>query len=255
MSQALLSAPRLDFAAAMPRFDFPPYRSNGNVYGALLNHRDSLAALGAAVHEAPYKSPPLGVVLYVKPRGSFVAPDRPVLCDAAAPVLEAGAVLGLVIGETACAVREEDALAHVAGCVVACDFSVPHESFFRPQTKAKARDASFVFGATVVALGDAGDVDALAVRVFVDGRLAQETTTGERVRAARRLIADVSDFMTLAPGDVLLTGISSGAPHVRAGQRVAVEIEGIGRLETVVASADEQVTTRAALAGSLDLES
>lgn len=243
MPQVSWPSSRFGSAPSVPPIDFSPYRLSGNVYGALLNHPAALALLGAAVHQAPYKVRPLSVVLYVKPRNSFVAPGAPVVCDADAPLLEAGAALGLVIGDAACAVREEDAPRHIAGCIVACDFSVPHDSFFRPQTRAKARDSSFVFGPAVVACRDGQGLDGLSIRVFVDGRLVQESTSGERVRSARRLVADVSDFMTLGPGDVLLTGIAPGAPQVGAGQRVAIEIEGIGRLETFVANADEPGAT------------
>ena len=52
------------------------------------------------------------------------------------------------------------------------------------------------------------------------------------VRSTARLIADVSDFMTLVPGDVLLTGSAPDGPRVRAGVGIAIEIDGVGRLET-----------------------
>jgi 5-oxopent-3-ene-1,2,5-tricarboxylate decarboxylase/2-hydroxyhepta-2,4-diene-1,7-dioate isomerase len=48
------------------------------------------------------------------------------------------------------------------------------------------------------------------------------------------LLVDVTEFMTLAPGDVLLTGVPAGAPRARAGQQVAIEIDGLGRLENVL---------------------
>ena len=174
-------------------------------------------------------------MLYLKPRNTLVAPGGDVRVDATAAELEVGAALGLVIGRTACAVTEADALDHVAGYLVVADFSVPHDSCFRPQTRGKARDASCVLGAAVVARADVRDPDALTLRVFVDGVLAQTTSSADQVRSAARLLADVSDFMTLAPGDVLLTGLAPGAPRVGAGAQVAVEIDGLGRLETRLA--------------------
>jgi 5-oxopent-3-ene-1,2,5-tricarboxylate decarboxylase/2-hydroxyhepta-2,4-diene-1,7-dioate isomerase len=51
-----------------------------------------------------------------------------------------------------------------------------------------------------------------------------------------RLIADVSTFMTLAAGDLLLLGVAAGAPRARAGQRVRIEIDGIGALENPLVS-------------------
>lgn len=219
---------------AAPRFAMAPWRFSGTVFGAAMNHRGALAVLGAAAHQPPYKAPPAGPVLYIKPRNTLIAAGGAALVDDDVPELEVGAALGLVIGRTACAVRVDDALDHLAGVIVVADFSAPYDSHFRPQIRFKARDASCAFGPAVVPPGEAGDIDALGVRVVVDGLLAHETTTGERIRGAAQLIAEVSDFMTLSPGDVLLTGIAFGAPRVGAGAAIVVEIDGLGRLQTRV---------------------
>jgi 5-oxopent-3-ene-1,2,5-tricarboxylate decarboxylase/2-hydroxyhepta-2,4-diene-1,7-dioate isomerase len=224
----------LPFApTAGPRIEVAPFHLSGTVYATLLNHRRSLAALGDAVAAAPYKGAPKGVVLAVKPRQALVAPGGVVQLDDA-EALEVGAALGLVIGTTACAVAEADALGHVAGFLVVCDCTLPRASHYRPQIRAMARDASCVLGAAVVPRDEAGDPDARAIRVFVDGALAQSSSTAELVRSAARLIADVSDFMTLMPGDVVLTGSAPDSPLVGAGARIAIEIDGVGRLETQV---------------------
>lgn len=240
-------------------FAAPPHRLSGVVYGAAVNHAAGLAALGDGVHRPPYKAPPSGVVLYVKPRHTFVgagacveapAADAVDAADAAQaaaaanaaqrppvaspPPLLAGATLGIVIGRSASAVAEAGALAHVAGFVVACDFSIAHDNWFRPQVRALARERSLVVGETFVAAAEVGDPDALAVRVFVDGRPVHETTTGGTVRGVARLVADISDFITLSPGDLILLGVAPGAPRVTAGSSVAVQIESIGRVETRV---------------------
>jgi 5-oxopent-3-ene-1,2,5-tricarboxylate decarboxylase/2-hydroxyhepta-2,4-diene-1,7-dioate isomerase len=212
-------------------FDEAPFRFSGAVYGTLLNHRDALAALGAAVDAAPYKAPPKAVVLYVKPRNTLVGPDDEMPVGEDAPELEVGASLGLVIGRVACRVAEADALDHLAGYTIVHDVSVPHASFYRPQIRFKARDRSCAIGPRVVPRRGVADPGALGVRVFVDGRLVHESRTSGLIRPPARLLAEVSDFMTLHPGDVLLTGVAHGAPTVRAGQRVATEIDGLGRLE------------------------
>jgi 5-oxopent-3-ene-1,2,5-tricarboxylate decarboxylase/2-hydroxyhepta-2,4-diene-1,7-dioate isomerase len=86
-----------------------------------------------------------------------------------------------------------------------------------------------------VALADLpNSVDALTVRVYVDGALVQQTHTGDRIRNAARLLADVSEFMTLSPGDILMLGVSADAPLARAGQQVAIEIDGLGRLHNML---------------------
>lgn len=220
-------------------FDVPPYRLSGAVYGVLMNHRAALASLGDAVHRPPYKAPPKSVVLYIKPRNSLLAPGDAVRVDDAVGQLEVGAALGIVIGRTACAVGEGDAVACIAGYVIVVDFSVPHDSYFRPAIRCKARDASCAIGPRVVARASIPDPDALGVRVRVDGRLVHEAGTGDTLRPVARLVADVSDFMTLAPGDVLMAGVAPGAPRVGAGAHVAIEIDGLGRLETHVLRAGE----------------
>jgi len=115
--------PALPFAV---RCDVPPFRLSGTVIAVLLNHRESLAALGDAVREPPYRAAPKAVVLAVKPRHALVGPGGALLVDDDASELEVGASLGVVIGRTACALREAEALAHVAGYLVACDATVPH---------------------------------------------------------------------------------------------------------------------------------
>jgi 5-oxopent-3-ene-1,2,5-tricarboxylate decarboxylase/2-hydroxyhepta-2,4-diene-1,7-dioate isomerase len=227
--------------ACRPRFDVAPFRLSGTVYGSLLNSRAALAALGAAVQQPPYQAAPKGVVLYLKPPNTIVAAGAPVLVDAEVAELEAAAQLGLVIGRTACAVREAEALAHVAGYIVVLDFSVPHTNYFRPQVRFKARDASCALGPAVASATRIADPDALGIRVFVDGRPVQQASTGERVRTAARLLAEVTEFMTLAAGDILMTGALPDAPRVRAGARVAVAIDGLEPLEVRVARADEVV--------------
>jgi 5-oxopent-3-ene-1,2,5-tricarboxylate decarboxylase/2-hydroxyhepta-2,4-diene-1,7-dioate isomerase len=220
--------------------DFAPWQLSGTVLGVLLNHRPALAALGDAVHAAPYKAPPQAPVLYVKPRNTQVGDGARVRVPAGVAALEVGAALGLVIGSAACRVSADDALAHVAGLVVVADLSVPHESFYRPSVRLKARDGFCPLGPCVWPLAAVADVDALAVRVAVDGRTVHEANTGERVRTAARLLADVSAFMTLAPGDVLLTGVAAGAPHVAAGHAVSVAIEGLGDLSFALVPEDSQ---------------
>ena len=217
-----------------------PCRPAGSVYGCLLNHAPALAALGKAVHQPPYKAPPQAPVLYVKPRNTWAADGQPVAVPVDAPALQVGAALGLVIGRTACRVSVDDALTHVAGAVIVNDLSVPHDSFYRPSVRLKARDGFCPLGHTVVPLADLpAAVDALGVRVFVDGALMQTSTTSDRLRGAAQLLADVSEFMTLQPGDVLMLGVSHGAPLARAGQAVAIEIDGLGRLSTpLVAEGD-----------------
>lgn len=203
----------------------------GTVYGTLLNHRAALAALGDAVHQPPYKAPPKAPVLYIKPRNTFAGHGDAVVVPAGVDEVEVGATLGIVFGRDACRVAEADALACVAGYTVCNDLSVPHESFYRPSLRFKCRDGFLPIGPWLVGAQQVADPDALAVRVAIDGRSVQQTRSAGMLRPVARLIAEVSAFMTLAAGDVLMLGVAAGAPRARAGQRVRIEIDGIGALE------------------------
>ena len=217
-------------------FDVPPYRLSGVVYGTLLNHEPALHALGDAVHVAPYKAAPRAPVLYLKPRNTLACHGDRIAVPADAPELEVGAALGIVIGQMACRVSPEQALLFVAGYTIVNDISVPHDVYYRPSIRFKARDGFCPVGPVVVPRAAIADPDDLAVQVFVDGELKQQTTTGQRLRNLARLLADVTEFMTLQPGDVLMLGASAGAPRVRAGQQSRIVIEGIGELVNHFAS-------------------
>ncbi len=214
----------------LPEFAFAPYRLSGVVIGCLMNHGPALAALGDAVGLPPYKAAPKAPVLYVKPRNTLAGDGAVVAVPADVPALELGATLGLVMARSACRVSEPEALSHVAGALIVADISIPHSSFYRPSVRLKARDGFCPMGPTVVPLSRLASPDALGVRVHVDGALVHSSSTGDRLRGAARLISEVSAFMTLSPGDVLMLGVAHGAPLLHAGQSAAIEIDGLGRL-------------------------
>ena len=211
--------------------DVPPYRLSGTVYASLLNHRTALQALGEAVNRPPYNGAPQAPVLYLKPRNTLAADGEPVALPPRVAELEIGASLGLVIGRPSCRLSEERALEHVAGYLIVNDVSIPHLSYYRPSVPFKARDGFCPLGSRVVPRAAVANPDALTIRVNVDGELKQTATTSQLVRPVAKLLADVTEFMTLSPGDILTVGVASPAPRVRAGQRVRIEIDGLGALE------------------------
>jgi len=211
--------------------EVPPYRLSGTVYGALLNHRTALQALGDAMNRPPYNGEPKAPVLYLKPRNTLAADGAPVAVPPGVGELEIGASLGVVIGRPACRLSEDRALEFVAGYLIVNDVSVPHLPYYRPSIPFKARDGFCPLGPRVVARAALTNPDALTIRVFIDGELKQTAVTAELVRPVAKLLADVTDFMTLLPGDVLAVGVASPAPRIRAGQRARIEIDGLGRLE------------------------
>jgi 5-oxopent-3-ene-1,2,5-tricarboxylate decarboxylase / 2-hydroxyhepta-2,4-diene-1,7-dioate isomerase len=215
-------------------FDVPPYRLSGAVYGALLNHRSALAALADAAHRPPYNAPPKAPVLYIKPRNTLAGEGSIVRLAPGSAEVEIGACLGLVIGRTACNIEESRALDHVAGYLIVADVSVVHANYHRPSIRFKARDGYCPLGPKVTARAEIADPDALSIRTYVDGKLVQAASTADLVRPSSRLLRDVAEFMTLSPGDVLALGSAAPAPRVRAGQSVAIEIDGLGRLSNRV---------------------
>ena len=214
-------------------FDAAPWRLSGVVYGTLLNDRAAMAAIGEAANQPPYKAAPKAPVLYLKPRNTLANSGSTVAVPDDAGEFEIGASLGLVVGRTACRVSEAEAIAHLAGYTLVADLSVPHDSFYRPSVRFKARDGSCVFGPRVVSCNQIASPDRLTLRVSVDGQVVHSARNAGMQRSVARLVAEVTDFMTLRAGDVLLLGVAAGAPRARAGQRFAIESDAseLGQLE------------------------
>lgn len=210
--------------------EVPPFALSGTLYGTLLNHRSALDAVAGEAGKPPYNALPRAPVLYLKPRNTLAAGGAPVEIPAGVVELAAAACLGIVIGRTACRVAEAAALDHVAGYLIVNDVSVPHSNYFRPAVRHNARDGFCPLGPWVTSRASIRDPDALLIRTYVDGALVQSASTSDLVRRVARLLADVTEFMTLSPGDVLAAGAAAPAPRVRAGESVRIEIDGLGAL-------------------------
>lgn len=207
-----------------------PWALSGTVLGVLMNHRPALAALGEAVRQPPYKAPPNAPVLYLKPRNTWVAGGGVVPVPADAPELELGAALAAVIGRPAKGVAVADAPGHIAGWLLVADICVPHALYYRPSLRWRVRDGFCPLGPAVAPREAVPDPSALVLDVEVDGELVHRAPCGDRVRDIAALIADVSAFMTLQPGDLLMLGVAHGAPRVRAGQRAHISAPGLATL-------------------------
>jgi 5-oxopent-3-ene-1,2,5-tricarboxylate decarboxylase / 2-hydroxyhepta-2,4-diene-1,7-dioate isomerase len=200
----------------------PPVR--GSIYGTLLNDRAALDALGDAVNAAPYKAPPKAPVLYVKPRNTFAGHRASIVVPNDEEGVQVGGSLGIVIGRTACRVSVDNALEHVAGYTIVADLCVPHEIVYRPSVRFRARDGFCVTGPAVVARRHVSDPDALPIAIRIEGKATFEASTATSIRNVARLLADVTDFMTLAPGDVLTLGVPHGAPIAHVGDEISIAI-------------------------------
>lgn len=208
------------------------------VYGVLLNFRNELAALGDAVNERPYNHPPRAPVLYVKPANTWIGEGALIPLPSGEPLIQPGATLGIVFGRTATQVSERQAFDTVAGYCVINDVRLPHASYYRPALKQSCRDGFCAIGSRIVSREQAGNLAALTLRTYVNGSLRHEANTADLVRSVPRLIADITEFMTLAPGDILMVGVAAGRPSAREGDLVRIEAEGIGYIDNPVIAED-----------------
>jgi 5-oxopent-3-ene-1,2,5-tricarboxylate decarboxylase/2-hydroxyhepta-2,4-diene-1,7-dioate isomerase len=140
--------------------------------------------------------------------------------------------LAVVIGRTARKVACEEAMQYVAGYTVANDYAIRDylENYYRPNLRVKNRDGCTVLGPWLVDAADVPDPHALELRTLVNGVVTQQGNTRDLISDIPALIAYLSGFMTLSPGDVILTGTPDGVVNVNVGDEVITEIDGIGRL-------------------------
>ena len=209
--------------------------NSGTVYGTILNVRRQLELLGDALDKPPYGKPPRAPVLYIKPPNTYAPDGATVAVPPGVEALETNATLAVVIGKTACRVSEADALEHVAGYAVAIDVCIPHSSLPRPAVRQRCRDGFLPMGETTPR-ATVADPDVLSVAVYVNGGEVSRFSTSDLVRPVTRLIADVTQFMTLSEGDVLLVGLPPDGPQARVGDRVEARITGVGAVTCTLAA-------------------
>lgn len=200
------------------------------VVGALLEFQGAWQALETVMAQPPHHRPPVHPVLYIKPANTWARHGDPVLLPPDVAEVEIGATLGISFARAASRVNAVQALSHVSGYCVVNDVTVPHQSLLRPPMRQKCRDGFCPIGPWVSA-DELRDPGTLEIRSYINGELRQRSHTAHLRRNVAQLIADVSEFMTLAPGDLLLIGVAEQPARARVGDTMAVEIDGIGRLE------------------------
>jgi 5-oxopent-3-ene-1,2,5-tricarboxylate decarboxylase / 2-hydroxyhepta-2,4-diene-1,7-dioate isomerase len=202
------------------------------IVGAFLNFRDAWQAAEPAMAREPHNRPPVHPVLYLKPANTWAADGDVVELPEGVDEVEVGATLGVVFARAASRVSARDALSCVAGYSVVNDVTIPHASMLRPPMRQKCRDGFCPVGTMVTSPGI--DPDALTLRAYVDGQLRLEASTANLVRPVAQLISDVSEFMTLSAGDILLVGLPAGLPRAGVGQSMRVEVDGVGRIDNIL---------------------
>ena len=194
-----------------------------------LNYR---AHVAESVTAAPGAEPPSEPLLFLKPPSAVIASGDAILYPPGVSRLDPEAELAVVIGRRARAVPRERALEFVAGLTCFNDVSARNYQRSDGQwTRAKGFDTFAPLGPWV-AVGL--EADGLAVECRVNGQRRQRANTSELLFPVPELIRFISSIMTLEPGDVIATGTPAGVAPVREGDRIEVEIEGIGVLENRV---------------------
>jgi len=206
------------------------------VYGVVLNHPGSLEGLGERLQQPPYQAPPRGPVMYIKPRNTWATSGSDVVLPAGEGAVELGATLALVMGVGAARLTVDDALAAVAGCQLALDLSLPHDSYYRPAIREKCFDGSCVLGA-MQAFGS--NLDALTIQTLINGQPVDAWNVDELIRSPAQLLAEITGFMSLNPGDRLLVGVKWQAPQAKAGDVVTVQANGLPALQCQIVPAPE----------------
>lgn len=206
--------------------------NNHTVFGVALNYQTVLAEHAKSFTEAPYQNLPRKPVLFIKTPNTYNNSGQVAYPEGER--LQAGPTLAVVIGKTASRVGLAEALDHVAGVVVGNELSLPEDSYYRPAIKAKCRDGFMVFSEQIIPLNQIKNINNLAISVTVNGEEKQAGSTKEWVRDIPTLIAEITEFMTLHEGDVLLTGTPAGRFDLAVGDEVTVQIDSVGQVTTKV---------------------
>jgi 5-oxopent-3-ene-1,2,5-tricarboxylate decarboxylase/2-hydroxyhepta-2,4-diene-1,7-dioate isomerase len=144
--------------------------------------------------------------------------------------------LTVIIGRPARRVKRDDAYDFVGGYTVANDYAVRDylENWYRPNLRVKNRDGATPIGPWFVDAGDIANPMALALSTTVNGKVTQSGNTKDMIFDVPFLIEYFSSFMTLRPGDLILTGTPDGVVDCRPGDVVVTEIEGVGALMNTI---------------------
>jgi 5-oxopent-3-ene-1,2,5-tricarboxylate decarboxylase/2-hydroxyhepta-2,4-diene-1,7-dioate isomerase len=205
----------------------------GTVVALGLNYADHAKELAFKHQEEP--------LVFLKGPGTLLGHRGVTRRPAGVKFMHYECELAVIIGLTATHVVRSDAMEHVAGYCVANDYAIRDylENWYRPNLRVKNRDGGTVLGPWFVDAADIPDPANLGLRTFVNGTLKQSGNTRDLIFDIPYLIEYLSAFMTLSPGDVILTGTPEGVVNVVPGDVVACEIDGLGRLVNTIAADDD----------------
>ena len=208
-----------------------PVPRPGKVICIGLNYSDHAEESGMDVPDSP--------LVFAKFSSNVVGPRSPVPVPRHDPEVDFEAELAVVIGRRAWRVSEDRAMDHVLGYTIANDLSARRFQFADGQwTRGKSCEGFCPLGPYIATTDEIRDPHDLGIRLRLNGTTMQESWTSRLIFKIPTLIAHLSDFVSLEPGDVILTGTPSGVgfarqPPVRLapGDHMTVEIDGLGKLE------------------------
>jgi len=200
-----------------------------------LNYTDHAAEAGMQAPSEP--------IVFMKAITCLAGPNDPVPLPVGSTKTDWEVELGIVIGKIARYIDEDSALDHVAGYVLVNDISERQDQLERGGSwdKGKGHDGFGPVGPWLVTLDELGDAGALPMTLSVNGVVRQAGNTANMIFNVRHIVAYVSRFMTLEPGDIIATGTPAGVgagfkPPVflKVGDEMHLAIEGLGEQRQVV---------------------
>lgn len=184
--------------------------------------------------------PPSEPLAFVKGEASFIGHAQHTVRPEGVGFMHYECELAVVMGRQAKRVRKSDAYDFVAGYTVANDFAIRDylENWYRPNLRVKNRDTCTPIGPWLVDAADVhaqyGDPMSLDLQTTVNGHITQRGNTRDMIFDVPTLIEYFTSFMTLNPGDVILTGTPDGVVDCQLGDVVVTSIEGLGSLQTTM---------------------
>jgi 2-keto-4-pentenoate hydratase/2-oxohepta-3-ene-1,7-dioic acid hydratase in catechol pathway len=206
-----------------------PIANIGKVVGVGLNYYDHAEAAGKPKPEEP--------ILFFKPNNTLVGPNDTVKKPKTAQKLDWECEITIVIGKQASNISEADAMAHIAGWALANDYTERWYQNDRGGTwdKGKCGDDFTPLGPWFVSKDEIADINQLAMWSDVNGKRYQDGSSSTMIFKPAFLVSYFSEFMTLYPGDVILTGTPAGVGMLQkpplflnAGDVVKLGIAGLG---------------------------
>jgi 2-keto-4-pentenoate hydratase/2-oxohepta-3-ene-1,7-dioic acid hydratase in catechol pathway len=205
----------------------------GKIVAVGLNYRRHAQETGAPIPETP--------ILFSKFNNTLAANCQAVPLPTVASQYDYEVELGVVIGRRAANVSEQDALDYVLGYCTANDLSARDLQMRTSQwLLGKTLDGFCPIGPYLVTRDEVSDPQKLALHTWVNGEQRQNSNTADMIFSVAEVISYASRYMTLDPGDLIITGTPEGVilgmPEPRAwlkpGDEVTVEVEGLGKLVT-----------------------